>query len=145
MVTVWYFSNFGAILTQRNWSNVGFLGIFWRTHWDNGRKFCMLMYPDHLQNCLDYGYSLLIFLILVLFWLSETGQIWGFQACGRALWIFLIMMTLSLKLVIFRVSGHYLVNICFKSHYHIYTNYDVLISASACVTIYMQCFIHNWW
>ena len=40
----------------------------------------MLLYPDHLQNWLDYGYDLLIFLILVLFWLSETGQIWGFQA-----------------------------------------------------------------
>ena len=35
----------------------------------------MLMYLDHLQNWLDYGHSLLIFLILVLFWLSERGQI----------------------------------------------------------------------
>ena len=40
----------------------------------------MLLYPDHIQNCLAYGYGLVIFLILVLFWLSETGQIWGFQA-----------------------------------------------------------------
>ena len=40
----------------------------------------MLLYPDQLQNWLDYFYGLLIFLILVLFWLSETGQIWGFQA-----------------------------------------------------------------
>ena len=40
----------------------------------------MLLYPDHLQNWLAYGYGLVIFLILVLFWLSETGQIWGFQA-----------------------------------------------------------------
>ena len=40
----------------------------------------MLVYPDHLQNWLDYGYGMVIFLILVLFWLSETGQIWGFQA-----------------------------------------------------------------
>ena len=38
------------------------------------------MYPDHLQNWLDYGYSLQIFLILMLFGLSETGKIWGFQA-----------------------------------------------------------------
>ena len=38
------------------------------------------MYLDHLQNWLVYGYSLLIFLILALFWLSETGQIWGFRA-----------------------------------------------------------------
>ena len=40
----------------------------------------MLMYPDHLQNWVDYGYSLLIFLILMLFWLSEMGKIWCFQA-----------------------------------------------------------------
>ena len=39
----------------------------------------MLIYPDHLQNWLD-GHFLLIYLILVLFWLSEMGQIWGFQA-----------------------------------------------------------------
>ena len=74
------FFNFVAILTSWNWSNLGFRGISWRTHWGNGLKFCMLMYPDHLQNWLHYGYSLWIFLILVLFWLSETGQIWGFQA-----------------------------------------------------------------
>ena len=46
----------------------------------NGMKYGMLLYPDHIQNWLDYGHSLLIFLILVLFWLSEMGQIWGFQA-----------------------------------------------------------------
>ena len=42
-------------------------------------NFCMLMYLDHLQNWLVYGHGLLIFLILALFWLSETGQIWGFR------------------------------------------------------------------
>ena len=57
-----------------------FPGICRRTHGANGLKFCMLMYLDHLQNWLDYGYSLLIFAILALFWLSETGQIWCFQA-----------------------------------------------------------------
>ena len=40
----------------------------------------MLMYPDHFQNWLVYGNGLFIFLILALFWLSETGQIWGFRA-----------------------------------------------------------------
>ena len=75
------FSNFGASLTLQNWSNLGFPGIFWKTHWGNGGlKFCMLMYPEHLQSWLDNGYSLLIFLIFMLFWLSETGQIWGFHA-----------------------------------------------------------------
>ena len=38
------------------------------------------MYLDHLQNWLVFGYGLLIFLILGRFWLSETGQIWGFRA-----------------------------------------------------------------
>ena len=57
-----------------------FPGICRRTHGRNGLKFCTLMYLDHLQNWLVYGHVLLIFLILALFWLSETGQIWGFQA-----------------------------------------------------------------
>ena len=69
-----------ALFWQWNGSNLGFPDIFWRTHWVNGLKFCMLMYPDHLQNWLDYGYSLSIFLVLVLLWLSETGQIRGFRA-----------------------------------------------------------------
>ena len=41
-----------------------FPGIFWRTHDGNGLKFCMLMYPDRLQNRLDFGHALLIFLIM---------------------------------------------------------------------------------
>ena len=57
-----------------------FPGICRRTHGGNGLKFSMLMYLDHLQNRLVYGHGLLIFLILALFWLSETGQIWGFRA-----------------------------------------------------------------
>ena len=40
----------------------------------------MLMYLDHLQNWLVLGHGLLIFVILAVFWLSETGQIWGFRA-----------------------------------------------------------------
>ena len=57
-----------------------FPGICQRTHGGNGLKFYMLMYLDHLQESLVYGHSLFIFLILALFWLSETGQIWGFRA-----------------------------------------------------------------
>ena len=74
------FSSFGTILTSWNGSNFGFPGISRRTHGGNGLKFCTLMYLDHLQNWLVNGHSLLIFLILALFWLSETGQIWGFRA-----------------------------------------------------------------
>ena len=57
-----------------------FPGICGRTHGGNGLKFCTLMYLDPLQNWLVYGHSLLIFLILALFWLSEMGKFWGFQA-----------------------------------------------------------------
>ena len=60
-----------------------FLGICRRTHGGNGLKFYMLMYVDHLQNWLDYGHGLLIFLRLTPFWLSERGQIWGFWAFPR--------------------------------------------------------------
>ena len=74
------FANFGAILTEWNGSNLGFPGISQRTHGGNGLKFCRLMYLDHLQNWFVYSHGLLNFLILALFWLSETGQIWGFRA-----------------------------------------------------------------
>ena len=57
-----------------------FLGICRRMHGGNGLKFCMLMYPRHLQIWLDYGHGLLIFLLLASLWLSEMGQIWGFRA-----------------------------------------------------------------
>ena len=52
-----------------------FLSIFWRTYGGHGLKFKMLMYPNHLQSWLDFGYSLVIFLILTQFWHAETGQI----------------------------------------------------------------------
>ena len=38
----------------------------------------MLVYPDHPENKLALVHGLLIVLILVSFWLSETGQVWGF-------------------------------------------------------------------
>ena len=50
-----------------------------RLHGGISLKFYMLMYLDHLQNWLVYGHGLVIFLILALFGLSETGQIWGFR------------------------------------------------------------------
>ena len=53
---------------------------FQKLHGGNGLKFYILMYLERLQNWLVYGHGLLIFLILVQFWLSETGQIWGFRA-----------------------------------------------------------------
>ena len=88
-----------------------FPGICRRTHGGNGLKFYMLMYLDHLQNWLVYGHSLLIFLIFALFWLSETGQIWGLKfcmlmyldhlqnwldyGCGLVIWLILVLFWLS--------------------------------------------------
>ena len=83
---------------------------------------------------LVYGHGLLIFLILALFWLSETGQIWGFQAFPEermegmawnfACWIILTTFRIDkfrvtvgwfflidlAKRVKFGVSGHFLEN-----------------------------------
>ena len=99
LIRLW--SNFGSILTKWNGSNLGFVISSWRTHWGNGLTFCMLMYPDHLQNGLDSDHSLLIFRVLTLFWLSETG----FQVFCGALWIFFIIVPPWLKPVIFGFLG----------------------------------------
>ena len=55
-----------------------FPGICRRSHGGNGLKLYMLMYRDLLHNRLVQGHGLLIFVILALFWLCETGHIWGF-------------------------------------------------------------------
>ena len=77
LITLWVrsadFSYFGTILTQWNGSNLWFLGISQRTHGGNSLKFCMLMYPDHFQNWLDFGHGLFIFLLLTSPWLSEMS------------------------------------------------------------------------
>ena len=54
---------------------------FGRTHGVNGLKYCMLLYPAHLHNWLDYGHFMVIIQVFVLFWLGEAGQIvvWGFS------------------------------------------------------------------
>ena len=55
------FFKFWCYFNLVEWVKLGlFLGFSW-THCGNGLQFCMLMYPDHLQNWLDYGHSLLIF------------------------------------------------------------------------------------
>ena len=54
-----------------------FLGICLSTHGRNGLNVCMLMYLKHHQNWLVYCQGLFI---LALFWLNETGEIWGFWA-----------------------------------------------------------------
>ena len=97
-----YFSHFGclAIWHLQNWFNfrhhlliflilavfwlseTGQICDFWTFSWEHmgemAWNFGMPMYPDHFQNWLDFGHGLLIFFILASFWLSETGQIWGF-------------------------------------------------------------------
>ena len=75
-----YFANFGTILTLRNGSNSGLPGISRRRHGGNGLKLCMLMYPDHFQNWLDYSHGLLIypfwhhFYLVKLVILGVSGQ-----------------------------------------------------------------------
>ena len=63
-----------------------FLGIFFRTLWRNGLKFGRLIYPDHLQNWLDFSHGLLIFLILAPLWLRDSGHIWDLQAFLEDTW-----------------------------------------------------------
>ena len=48
-------------------------------HGRNGLQFGVFMYPQHIQNGSNFGHGLLIFLVLALILLSETGQIWGFR------------------------------------------------------------------
>ena len=75
-----------------------FLGTYRRLAWHES---CMLLYPDHLQDWLDYSHDLLIFPFLALFWLSETGRIcWAFPgecmegiACNFACWCILTTYT----------------------------------------------------
>ena len=105
------FSNFGAIfdLVKRVkfWVSRHFLKNPWRK------------WPEILLADVSWPLSELIrlllqfvdfFLILMLFWLSEWLKFGVSRHFGRALWIFLIIVTLWLKLVIFGVSGHYLEN-----------------------------------
>ena len=46
-------------------------------------QFGVFMYPQHIQNGLNFGHGLLIFLVLASILLSETGQIWGFQTLSE--------------------------------------------------------------
>ena len=92
-----------------------FPGISRRTYGGNGLKFCMLMNPDHLQNWLDYGHRLLIFLLLASLLLSETGKIWDFRAfsgernegaaCNFACWC--ILTTFRTDYIIVRVCWYF--------------------------------------
>ena len=106
----------------------------------NGLKFCMMIYPDHLQHWVVFGHGLLIFLLLASFWLSEMGHICGFWALPeecmegmarnfayccivttfRNMRILVVLCWFSslwslfdlMTLVIFAVSRHYLENAC---------------------------------
>ena len=73
LVIICWFSSFWLHFDLR------FPGIFLGTQGRNGLKFGLLMYSYHLQNRLDFGQGMLLFLILAPFWLSEAVQIWGFR------------------------------------------------------------------
>ena len=52
----------------------------------------MLIYPGHLHILIDYGRSLLIFLLSVAFWLNEMGRIWSRRAFRRERLKFCMLM-----------------------------------------------------
>ena len=118
--------------------SVRFPGIFLGTHKISGLKFVMLMYPDHLQNWLDFGHVLLIYVILVAPSHNKTGHIWSFRilfvhrmgiiAWNLTCWCILTTSEMIrfwswfvyfhyfyhhfelVKVVIFEVSGYFLEN-----------------------------------
>ena len=49
---------------------------FLENAWWNGLTIDMLICPHHCQKWLDFGYVLLMFLILALFWLRGMAWIW---------------------------------------------------------------------
>ena len=68
------FPHFGIILTLWNRPNLQLRNVFWGTQGRNGLNFGMLMYPDHLQNLLNIGNGLLIFLVVAS--LSDPSLWW---------------------------------------------------------------------
>ena len=65
------FANSGHFLENARGGGGGGGGV------GDGLNFGMLMYPDHLQNMLNFGHGLLIFLILASFWNRSN---WRFLA-----------------------------------------------------------------
>ena len=57
----------GAILTHWSGPNVVFPGNFARTYGISGQQFGMLIHPDHIQNWVDIGCTLLSFIMLLNF------------------------------------------------------------------------------
>ena len=76
MVMVCWFYKFWRYFDLVKWVKFGYSGHFLEAAWKEWPDvcWCMLMYPDHHQNWLDYGHSLWIFFFLVPLSLSETGQ-----------------------------------------------------------------------
>ena len=68
--------DFGLILALC-WAKTLMKLWFLALHGRNGMKFGMQVYNDHLQNWWTFGHGLMVFLLLVLFWLSEMDQIRG--------------------------------------------------------------------
>ena len=147
------FCNFGTILTLWNGSNLGFPGISWRTHGVNGLKFCTLMYLDHIQKWLVLGHGLLIFVILALFWLSETGQIWGFRAFpgermeemawNFACWcIFPDTLYADVNLVIFQYSSFNFTTRFMQAFFFYFIWYLIPYIMLACIQVYVTKYIH---
>ena len=100
-------------------------------HVRNCLKFNMLMYPDYLFNCLHFGHGLLIFIILMVFWLSETRiicsyQVFSWECIGGIGWTYLVIsdemeqaIFILRKLSSFRAGGILLLQLirsCQENH-----------------------------
>ena len=102
------FPHFGIILTLWNRLNLQLLDIFWRMQGRNGLNFGMLTYPDHLQNLLNFGHGLLIFLFWHNFDLVKQVRygVWQFSsecmggmACNLTCWCVLTTFSTAYILV----------------------------------------------
>ena len=81
LVTVCWFSSLWRYFDLLKRVKFGFSGHFPVNAWREWPKILHAdIYPDHLQSWLNFGYGLLIFLVMVPFLLSETGHIWGLRA-----------------------------------------------------------------
>ena len=84
---VCWFSSFWHHFDLVKQVKFGVSGDFLQNAWEEwnlkeGLKFNMQMCRDCISNCVHFGHGLLIFLILTVFWLSETSQIcssWAFS------------------------------------------------------------------
>ena len=124
-----------------------FLGISWRPHGGNGLKFCMRMYPDHLQNWLDYGHGLLIFLLFApldrsylgfpgIVWRMLGSKCWGGIFPTLCVELCLVSFVCSLQFPILQNKIHWIIGWFWLNH--VYTCIYIHISLIDSINWYMN-------